>query len=62
MSVLDRVRIARLSIRIFGNAQTGWRNKLVDTIYESKEYILDEYKDMTRLIFINKQILYYLFQ
>lgn len=47
ISVLDRVRIARLSIRLFGNVQTAWRNKLVDQIYESKEYVLDEYKDMT---------------
>uniref|UniRef100_A0A915E7N5 Uncharacterized protein n=1 Tax=Ditylenchus dipsaci TaxID=166011 RepID=A0A915E7N5_9BILA len=42
-----KVRIARLSVRIFGSAQTGWRNKLSEQVYESKELILDEYKDLT---------------
>lgn len=42
------MKIARLSVRIFGNLQTAWHNKLTDQIYESKECILDEYIDLTR--------------
>ncbi|KAI1702424.1 arrestin domain-containing protein 17 [Ditylenchus destructor] len=45
--VVEKVRIARLSIRIIGSCQTAWRNKLMETVYESKELILDEYKDLT---------------
>ncbi|KAI1700536.1 arrestin domain-containing protein 17 [Ditylenchus destructor] len=45
--VVEKVRIARLSVRIIGSCQTAWRNKLMETVYESKELILDEYKDLT---------------
>ncbi|KAH7730620.1 Protein ARRD-26 [Aphelenchoides avenae] len=45
--VKERVRIARLSVRAFGSAHTAWRNKLSDIAFESREVVLDEYKDLT---------------
>lgn len=48
ISVCKRVQVARLTVRLMGQAQTGWRNKNSDVLYESNEQVLDEYVDLTR--------------
>lgn len=46
--MVESVRIARLSIRVFGCAHTAWRSKALPyQEYDSREIILDEYRDLT---------------
>ena len=50
LHVRERVRIARLSLRLVGSSHTNWQDDFTDIVYESKELFIDEYKDLTRLI------------
>lgn len=48
MHAVDRVRIARLTLRVLGTAHTAWQDKYTGLAYESVELFMDEYKDLTR--------------
>ncbi|KAI6236037.1 Arrestin domain-containing protein 2 [Aphelenchoides besseyi] len=47
------VQISRLSLRIFGEAQTAWIDKRADASYKSREFVLDEYMDLTSELYIH---------
>uniref|UniRef100_A0A915Q4A5 Arrestin C-terminal-like domain-containing protein n=1 Tax=Setaria digitata TaxID=48799 RepID=A0A915Q4A5_9BILA len=50
ISVLERVKVGRLTVKLIGQAQTGWKNKNSEVLYESNEQVLNEYIDLTRVL------------
>lgn len=48
ISVLRKVKVGRLIVKLIGQAQTGWKNKNSEVLYESNEQVLNEYIDLTR--------------
>lgn len=48
ISVLEKVKVGRLIVKLIGQAQTGWKNKNSEVLYESNEQVLNEYIDLTR--------------
>ncbi|VDD96337.1 unnamed protein product [Enterobius vermicularis] len=48
INVREKIKIARLTVKLVGQAQTSWRNKDSDLTYESNEQVLNEYIDLTR--------------
>uniref|UniRef100_A0A0N5A7Z3 Arrestin_C domain-containing protein n=1 Tax=Syphacia muris TaxID=451379 RepID=A0A0N5A7Z3_9BILA len=48
ITVQEKVKVARLTVKLVGQAQTSWRNKDSDLTYESNEQVLNEYLDLTR--------------
>jgi hypothetical protein len=49
IAVRERVRVARLSLRMIGACHTAWQDDFTDIPYESGELFLEEYRDLTRL-------------
>ena len=47
---MQQIRIAGLVIRITGVAETGWRNKNTDIVFESRHAFMDEALDLTTTI------------
>ncbi|KAI6233690.1 Arrestin domain-containing protein 2 [Aphelenchoides fujianensis] len=47
------VQISRLSLRIFGEVQTAWSEKRAEATYNSREFVLDEYMDLTSELYIH---------
>uniref|UniRef100_A0A1I7VGI2 Arrestin_N domain-containing protein n=1 Tax=Loa loa TaxID=7209 RepID=A0A1I7VGI2_LOALO len=50
ISVLEKVKVGRLIVKLIGQAQTGWKNKNSEVLYESNEQVLNEYIDLTRVL------------
>ncbi|VDN04223.1 unnamed protein product [Thelazia callipaeda] len=50
ISVLEKVKVGRLIVKLIGQAQTGWKNKNSEVLYESNEQVLNEYVDLTRML------------
>ncbi|KAK6110602.1 Arrestin (or S-antigen) N-terminal domain family protein [Brugia pahangi] len=50
ISVLEKVKVGRLIVKLVGQAQTGWKNKNSEVLYESNEQVLNEYIDLTRVL------------
>uniref|UniRef100_A0A0R3RHL8 Arrestin_C domain-containing protein n=1 Tax=Elaeophora elaphi TaxID=1147741 RepID=A0A0R3RHL8_9BILA len=50
ISVLEKVKVGRLIVKLIGQAQTGWKNKNSEVLYESNEQVLNEYMDLTRVL------------
>lgn len=48
IGVSEKVKVARLIIRLNGCIQTRWKNKISDIMYESNEQILNDFIDLTR--------------
>lgn len=46
----EPVHITRLTVRLVGEAHTGWLDKLADRAYQSKECVLNDYLDLTRAL------------
>jgi hypothetical protein len=51
--IKEPVVITRLSLRIFGEAQTSWFDKRTQKKYKSTEFVLDEYMDLTSELFLH---------
>ncbi|VDO17110.1 unnamed protein product, partial [Brugia timori] len=50
ISVLEKVKVGRLIVKLVGQAQTGWKNKNSEVLYESNEQVLNEYIDLTGVL------------
>ncbi|VDK75271.1 unnamed protein product [Litomosoides sigmodontis] len=50
ISVLEKVKVGRLIVKLIGQAQTGWKNKNSEVLYESNEQVLNEYIDLTGML------------
>ncbi|KAI6176359.1 Arrestin-C domain-containing protein [Aphelenchoides bicaudatus] len=53
LSVKEPIKITRLSLRIFGEMQTSWSEKRTDNTFKSREFVLDEYIDLTSELFMH---------
>ncbi|CAD5227284.1 unnamed protein product [Bursaphelenchus xylophilus] len=47
IQVREPVQITRLTLRLQGESQTAWIDKYSEIMYKSKEYVLNEYIDLT---------------
>ncbi|OZC11113.1 arrestin domain protein [Onchocerca flexuosa] len=50
INVLEKIKVGRLTVKLIGQAQTGWKNKNSEVLYESNEQVLNEYIDLTRVL------------